>query len=150
MARTRDSNRVNLTQEAFVRLLRVREQLHADVTTLLKPHGLTEPQYNVLRILRGAGRKGLPCLEISRRMITRVPDITRLLDRIEVEDLVKRARDTKDRRIVSAHLTAKGRTLLSKLDQPIRRAHRAQFAALTKRELIGIVDVMGKLLAQPR
>ena len=73
----------SLEQEAFLNLLRTTDQLNCEFTRLFMAHGLSGPQYNVLRILRGAGEEGLPCLEIASQMITRMPDITRLVDRLE-------------------------------------------------------------------
>src|SRR5437867_12720314 len=94
----------NPAEEAYLNLLRTTTMLAADFERLFKQAGLSEPQYNVLRILRGAGGGGtglgLPCLEIASRMITRVPDITRLVDRLEAAGLVERSRTSEDRRVV--------------------------------------------------
>lgn len=136
----------NLRQEAFVKILKAREKLYADLAVLLKEHGLTEPQYNVLRIIRGAGPDGLPCLQVGKRMITRVPDITRLLDRLGAEGYVTRTRGDQDRRVVTSRLTEKGRDLLAKLDEPVRAAHERQFTGLSDEQLVEIVDLMDKVI----
>lgn len=147
MKNTGTNKRSAPAQEAFVRILRVRELLYAGLARLLKPFGLTEPQYNVLRIIRGAGPDGLPCLEIGRRMITRVPDVTRLLERLEAMQLVARERSNEDRRVVMAHLTDKGHRLLRQLDEPVAAEHESQLAALSKSEQAEVIRLMDKILA---
>src|SRR5271154_5622202 len=90
----------SLAAEAAVNIVRTADSLLRGLAAALKPHRISPGQYNVLRILRGAGRSGLPCGEIAARMITRDPDMTRLLDRLESGALIARARDTRDRRVV--------------------------------------------------
>ena len=114
--------------EAYLSLLRTADALQTQVEAKLKLFGLTGTQYNALRILRGAGPEGLPCREIGERMITRDPDITRLLDRLEARGLVARSRQKKDRRVVQARITPAGTQLLKKLDRPMDAMHRKQFA----------------------
>ncbi len=109
----------SLEAEALLSLLRSAEKLQARVAAMLKPYGLSPTQYNALRILRGAGKKGLACSEIGERMINRDPDITRLMDRLERHGLVKRSRDQKDRRVTTARITAGGLELLKSLDRPV-------------------------------
>jgi len=106
--------------EAMLNLSRTQEVLRAPLEGLMKERGLSASSYNVLRILRGAADEGLPCREIGDRMVTRVPDVTRLLDRLEAADLVQRRRCTEDRRVVRTHITAEGLSLLSSLDEPLR------------------------------
>src|SRR4051794_6704716 len=103
-------------EEAFLNLFRTTTLLQVDFERLFKGCGLSEPQYNVLRILRGAGPAGLPSTEIADRMITRVPDITRLVDRLEASKLVERSRTPEDRRVVIVRITPKGLQALSDLD----------------------------------
>jgi DNA-binding MarR family transcriptional regulator len=106
-----------------VDLMRTADRLSRPVAELLKTGDLSPPQYNVLRILRGSP-EGLNCGEVGKRMISRDPDITRLLDRLEKRGLISRHRDDKkDRRIVSARITAQGLDLLSRLDEPVRDVH---------------------------
>lgn len=118
--------------EVYLTLQHVADLLLRPVEETLKTAGLSHTQYNVLRILRGAENNaesgGLPCGEIAARMITRDPDITRLLDRLEARGLVMRSRQKKDRRVVQARITPAGIQLLKKLDKPMDATHRAQFA----------------------
>lgn len=99
--------------EAFLNIIRTADLFSRRETEFLKPFNLTPSQYNVLRILRGAGPDGLPCSEISERMIARDPDVTRLLDRMEAKDLVRRSRDQRDRRVVTTTITEAGLALVN-------------------------------------
>jgi DNA-binding MarR family transcriptional regulator len=110
-------------EEAFLNLQRTAAALMDGFEEMLKPYGLTHTQYNVLRILRGAGEEGLPCRELGERMITRDPDVTRLVDRMEKRGLVLRARTSRDRRIIFTRITEAGLALLSKLDEPVAEFH---------------------------
>jgi MarR family transcriptional regulator, organic hydroperoxide resistance regulator len=111
----------SLEQEAFLALLWTADRLQWRLTGALKQHGLSPTQYNALRILRGAGKLGLACSEIAERMITRDPDITRLMDRLGRMGLVHRGRGDEDRRIVVAKITPKGMDLLKQLDPVMRQ-----------------------------
>src|SRR4029077_20293232 len=115
----------NAEEALFLELLRTTDMLSRGLIHVLKAEDLSSTQYNVLRILRGAP-EGLPCGEIASRMITRDPDITRLLDRMEKRSLISRWRETKDRRIVMARITPEGLKLLARLDEPVQAAHRKQ------------------------
>ncbi len=121
-------------EEATLNLARTADRLFAEGARLLKEHGITGSQYNVLRILRGEG-KALPCLEIASRMITQLPDITRLVDRLEAAGLVVRSRTPEDRRVVLIRITDAGLRLLGQLDEPIKEMHRRQLGHLTREEL---------------
>ncbi len=101
---------------------------------LLKEQGLSEPQYNVLRILRAIG-KPLQVYQVAERMLTRQPDITRLFDRLVREEFVERTRGEDDRRVVWVDLTTKGRELVKELDRPVMALHRQQLAHLGVRKL---------------
>ena len=101
---------------------------------LLKQHKLSPPLYNILRILRGVGSNGLPCSQIADRMVTREPDVTRLIDRLEQAGWVKRERSTEDRRVVTITMAASGRKLVDKLDKPMSDLHRSTLGHLTKKE----------------
>jgi DNA-binding MarR family transcriptional regulator len=125
----------SLRQEATLNLLRTADALMRDAEVLFKAHAISPTQYNVLRILRGAGEAGLACGEIADRMITRDPDMTRLLDRLEKRQFIERRRDTEDRRVVKTRITAAGITLLAGLDEPVRRMHERQLAGLDDRQL---------------
>src|SRR5580658_1716714 len=113
----------------FLELLRTCDLLSRRPAQLLKTEDLSATQYNVLRILRGSP-EGLPCGEIAARMITRDPDVTRLLDRMEKRELISRCRETKDRRTVMARITPGGLKLLGRLDEPVQEAHRKQLGHL--------------------
>lgn len=103
---------------------------------------LTEVTYNILRILRGAGENGLPCSEISSRMLARVPDVTRLIDRLVKLEYVVRGKLEGDRRIVLQHLTAKGKDVLEALDQKLGKIHQENFSGLSKVELIRLNELI--------
>lgn len=117
---------------AFVEIQQTAEFHLNQVLDLLKPHGISPAQYNVLRILRGAEPAGLPCSEIGHRMISRDPDITRLLDRLEKRELAARARQGTDRRVITVRITPAGLALLAALDEPVQQLHRQQFSGLSE------------------
>jgi len=129
-------------EAAFLDLLRTTDMLSRRLVPVLKAEDLSATQYNVLRILRGAP-EGLACGEIAGRMITRDPDVTRLLDRLEKRGLISRDRETKDRRTVMARITPEGLTLLSRLDEPVQAAHRKQLGHLGR----GRLRTLAKLLS---
>jgi DNA-binding MarR family transcriptional regulator len=133
-------------EELFLNILRTSDQLMRRVADVLKPADLSATQYNVLRILRGAVPEGLACGEISDRMVTRDPDITRLLDRLEKRGLVARSREKADRRVVTARITDAGLELLRKLDETVVRLHKAQLGHLDAKSQEGLI----RLLEQAR
>jgi DNA-binding MarR family transcriptional regulator len=127
--------RTGSTEEAvFLDLVRTSDALSRPVAQLLKSEDLSATQYNVLRILRGTP-EGLTCGEIGNRMITRDPDITRLLDRLEKRHLVSRCRETKDRRLVLTRIAPEGLELLAHLDEPVQATHRRLLGHLGKERL---------------
>jgi DNA-binding MarR family transcriptional regulator len=132
----------SLEQEAVLNVLRTADVLLQRIAAVLKPFKLSHSQYNVLRILRGAGPEGLACREISERMITRDPDITRLLDRLEARGLLTRTRDQKDRRVIMAHITPEGRRLLEALDQPIAEVDRQPLQHLGEQRLRTLIRLL--------
>lgn len=107
----------SLEEEVLLNLLRTTDALERQMSAALKPFGISTTQYNVLRILRGAGETGLACGEIGERMITRDPDITRLLDRLEKRKLIQRCREDRDRRIIMARIAAEGLRMLAEIDR---------------------------------
>ncbi len=119
---------------AFVELLRTTDMLSRGLIRVLKAEDLSPTQYNVLRILRGAP-EGLPCGEIASRLITRDPDITRLLDRLEKRSLISRCRETKDRRMVMVRIAPEGLRLVGRLDEPVQEGHRKQLGHLGRERL---------------
>lgn len=121
-------------QEVVVALLRTADLVRRVVGRTLEPYDITVQQYNVLRILRGAGEQGLPTLEIAERMIEQAPGVTRLLDRLEVKGLVRRQRCAQDRRQVLCWLTPAGLDLVERLDDPVDSADAEAVAMLTPEE----------------
>jgi DNA-binding MarR family transcriptional regulator len=133
-------------EQLFVNLLRTARQLLDDFDRLIRGRELTQPQYNILRILRGAGPTGLPSGEIGERMVGRDPDVTRLLDRMEERGLVVRNRSTSDRRVVTTQLTADGLSMVNELDAPILAMHSRQLGHLSTDEM----DQLNSLLERTR
>ncbi len=130
----------------FIAILKTADALAQEAEQLLKSHGLTGAQYNVLRILRGAGPGGLPCSAIGDRMISHDPDMTRLLDRMEKRKLISRARQTDDRRVVLTRITREGLDLLKTLDQPVRDLHRRQFRHMAGTRLKMLAQLLEEVL----
>ncbi len=128
-------------EAAFLDLLRTSDMLSRGLVQVLKTEDLSATQYNVLRILRGTP-EGLPCGEIASRMITRDPDVTRLLDRLEKRGLISRCREAKDRRTVMARITPDGLKLLSRLDEPVQAAHRKQLGHLGRERLRALTELL--------
>lgn len=135
--------------EAFINIVRTADWLARDVERLFAAHELTAPQYNVLRILRGAARQGhtdgLPCSEVGARMITRDPDMTRLLGGLEKRKLISRARDSEDRRVIKVRITPQGAGVLAGLDKPVRDLHQRQMKVLSGVQLRQLVALLEKL-----
>ena len=127
----------------FVSLWRTADLLSRSVEKVLKAGDVSPTQYNVLRILRGAP-EGLTCSEIARRMITRDPDITRLLDRLEKRGLLSRCRETKDRRQVQTRIRPDGLKLLAELDEPVAEIHRQQLGHLGREGLHSLQILLEK------
>ncbi len=132
-------------QEAYLSLLRTTDALQSSVEARLKEFGLTGTQYNALRILRGAGAEGLPCSEVGERMITRDPDITRLLDRLQKRGLVERARCKRDRRVVYGKITAAGLKLLRELDEPLEKHSREMLRHVGQAKLKQLIELLEKV-----
>lgn len=117
-------------EELYLNLARTTEALSWKMVELLKSYELTGVQYNVLRILRGAGEEGLICGEISERLITKDSDITRLIERLENRHLISRERNPQDRRHVISRITGAGLRLLAEIDEPIVNLHKKQLGHL--------------------
>jgi len=133
--------------EAAVVLLRTADVVRQAYGPVIEPRGLTFQQYNVLRILRGAGEEGLPTLEIAERMVERAPGITRLLDRLERKGLVRRERCTRDRRRVMCFPTAAALALLAELDAAVDATDQQVVAALAERDLRQLVRLLDRVRA---
>ena len=132
----------SLQTEAYLSVVRTSSILFDGVEAMLKPFGISATQYNVLRILRGAGEGGLCRNELRDRMLTRMPDMTRLLDRMEEAGFVTRSREQDDRRMVLTRITPRGSELLNELDQPMTELHAAQLSRLTDEQLQSLVDLL--------
>lgn len=138
----RPSSPAPFEDQLFVSLLRAADLLSQQANLLIKSAGLTPAQYNVLRILRGAGPAGLPCSGIGERMISRDPDMTRLLDRMEKNNLITRERQKHDRRVVNTRITSEGLKLLKKLDQPVHDLHKRQFRHMALSRLKQLAELL--------
>lgn len=135
----------SLAHEAAVGLARTAALSRRNFEAMLDPHGITATQYNVLRILRGAGTAGIPTLDVADRLVEQAPGITRLLDRLEAKGLVRRERCAEDRRRVLCWATPKGLRLLDALDAPVDATENEQMSPLSdaeKRELIRLLDAI--------
>jgi len=131
----------SLEEQTYLELLRTTDRLTRGAAGVLKAEELSSTQYNVLRILRGAP-EGLACGEIGRRLITREPDITRLLDRMEKRDLISRAREIKDRRTVLTRITKTGLDLVDRLDEPVQAIHKQQLGHMSRERLHTLADLL--------
>ena len=135
-------------QEAVLSIKRTAALLELRLAELLRPYGVTPTQYNVLRILRGAGADGLPRCEVQGRLVAPVADTTRLLDRLEKMGLVSRARNTEDRRVVTSKITPRGLALLDKVAAPLRQLEEDEVGRMSDarlRTLISILDEVRRL-----
>ena len=132
----------SLEQEAYLNLVRTAAQLLAGVELVLKPAGLTGAQYNVLRILRGAEPDGLCRNEVRDRMVSRMPDMTRLLDRMEANGLVVRTRSDDDRRQVSTRITRQGLRLLDQVEAAVYEEHSRQLGHMARKDLRALIELL--------
>ncbi len=132
----------SLREEAALSIARTAAVLEHTLAQVLKPHGVTPTQYNVLRILRGAGDAGLCRNEVGERLIRRVPDVTRLLDRMEEQALIDRRRSESDRRFVTTCITPRGLALLDELEGPILRFHESCLAHMADDQLAALIEML--------
>lgn len=144
----------SVEQEAYLNVIRTADVLLRDTGEVLKPAGLSTVQYNVLRILRGmkctgGPETGLACREVAERMITRDPDMTRLLDRLEKRGLISRCREEKDRRVVRTCITQAGLDLLAGLDEIVLESHRKQLQHLGPERLRHLIELLEDARALP-
>ena len=135
----------SIEEEAYLNIVRTADTLIRNEERLLKLSELTFSQYNLLRILKGAGDEGLPCIELAERMITYSPDLTRLLDRLEARQLVSRARDEKDRRVVRTRITFGGTELLRRLEKPVKDVHRHQLGVINRERILDLIRMMEEI-----
>ncbi len=132
----------SVEEEAILSIARTAALLEHAGSEELKPFGLTITQYNVLRILRGAGENGLCRNEVGERLVTRVPDVTRLLDRMETAGLIVRHRGGDDRRYVTTRVTEKGLKLLEKIDRELPAIHGRQLGHVAQKRLRELIALL--------
>jgi DNA-binding MarR family transcriptional regulator len=135
------------SSEALLSVLRTAALLEHQVNETLRPFGITELQYNVLRILRGAGPEGWCGREIAERLVSKVPDVSRLLDRMEGMQLLRRERDAADRRHVTARITAKGLRVLDEATPKLEAFERERFGHLDAERLQDVIDGLADIRA---
>ncbi len=138
----------SIYQEATLSVMKTADLLRRQLTRQLEPHEITPQQYNVLRILRGAGKAGLPTLSIGERLIEETPGMTRLLDRLEFKGLVRRVRCEQDRRQVLCYITGGGEALLATLDPLLAANEKEMAGALTGVEAEALVVLLEKMREQ--
>jgi len=139
----------SLEQEAQLNIVRTGAVLLDDAEQLFRPYGITATQFNVLRILRGAEPGGLCRNELRDRMLTRMPDMTRLLDRMEDAGLVARAREDEDRRMVRSRITGAGLTLLAELDGVVMAEHKRRFQHVDAQQLRTLIEILTTIRQKP-
>ena len=133
--------------EAVVGLVRTTDRVRRHLEAMLAPHGITGTQYNVLRILRGAGAEGIPTLDVADRLVEQAPGITRLLDRLEAKGLVRRERCRADRRQVLCWITPRGLGLLETLDAPVREAEEGFLSMLSRGDQAELIRLLDRIRA---
>jgi DNA-binding MarR family transcriptional regulator len=138
------------SHEAVVGLIRTADLMRRILAGVLEPHGMTLQQYNVLRILRGAGDAGLPTLEVAERMIEQTPGVTRLLDRLEAKGHIRRERCRRDRRQHLCWLTKQGAHLLERLEAPVMTAQDEALKALGEAECRQLVKLLARVRGSRR
>lgn len=136
------SKRSKAQSDAYLTVVRTAEDLQRGFNELFKASDLSFAQYNVLRILRGAGTDGLTCGGVSERLVQHDPDVTRLLDRLEKRSLIERHRDQKDRRVVRTAITNAGLALLAELDEPVDAVHEQQLGHLSEARLKELMTLL--------
>ena len=134
-------------QQAAIGLLRTADVIKRHFAEVIERHGITLQQYNVLRILRGAGPDGLPTLTIGERMMEQTPGVTRLIDRLEKKELVSRVPCPRDRRRVYCVITAQGRGLLDALDEPVSRADAQAVSTLDQNDIDSLIGLLDRVRA---
>jgi DNA-binding MarR family transcriptional regulator len=131
--------------EALLGILRTAAVIDHHLGEALRPYKITTTQYNLLRILRGAGRQGLCGREVAERLISRVPDVSRLLDRTEDLKLIKRERDPEDRRQVTARITEKGLALLDRVAPELEAVEQQRFGQVDRAVLEGLISALDQV-----
>jgi DNA-binding MarR family transcriptional regulator len=139
----------SVEEEAILSIARTAAVIEHAGAEALKPFDLTTTQYNVLRILRGAADQGLCRNEVGERLVTKVPDVTRLLDRMESAGLIVRQRGGEDRRFVSTHITEKGLKLLEKIDRELPAIHGRQLGHVSQKRLRELISILEEVRSAP-
>ena len=139
-----------IEEELHLSIVRTAALLEHAMVQMLKPYGLTPTQYNVLRILRGAGENGLCRNEIGARLLRQVPDVTRLLDRMTEMRLIGRSRQDADRRLVRTRITPAGLELLAELDGRVRDFHKERLGGVSQQKLRQLADMLAELRDKDR
>lgn len=129
-------------EEAVLNITRTAEVLGRQMAEFLKGYALSSAQYNILRILRGAGKEGITCSELGDRLVTRDPDVTRLLDRMETRGLVKRERSKEDRRVVVTTIAKDGLDLVNSMDEPLRSLLKGGLGKLKKKDMLELIELL--------
>jgi DNA-binding MarR family transcriptional regulator len=135
----------SLEEEMLLNLQRTSGRVQHLFQQMIKPMGLTPTQYNVLRILRGAGENGLRCSEVGERLVSDDPDITRLLDRLQKQKLIRRKRDLKDRRVIYTFITAEGLRLLKELDPQVVGLAKQMIAHMSQDKLTTLITLLEEI-----
>jgi DNA-binding MarR family transcriptional regulator len=139
----------SLEEEAILSIARTAALIEHGGAEAFKPYGLTTTQYNVLRILRGAGQEGLCRNEVGERLVTKVPDVTRLLDRMEAAGLVVRERGAQDRRFVATRITDKALKLLERIDRELPAMHARQLGHVSQKRLRDLISILEEVRGAP-
>lgn len=135
----------SIHQETALSVLRTADTVHRYYSNVLLPFDITFQQYNVLRIVRGAGKSGVPTSQIGERMIEQNPGLTRLIDRLERKKLLKRKRSKSDRRVVTCTITKTGSELLTTMQEPVKNAEKKMLTGLKKAELQTTIELLSCL-----
>lgn len=135
-----------LEHQTYLAIQALALSLKEETEEFLKQEGLTLTQFNVLRILRGAGGAALTCGDIAAQLLNKDPDVTRLLDRMEKQGLVERFRSTQDRRVLLTRLTVQGRATVDRFDTPIQELHRHQFRHLATERLALLLQLLREVV----
>ncbi len=144
-----NKDRTKLENDVVINLARLLTENADEMSALFAHHGLSVAHFNVLRILRGAKSDGLPCGTVGERLINKEPDMTRLLDRMEKQNLVIRTRDQTDRRIVTARITEHGLAILKALDEPLANLLHQHFGHVSSQKLEALLEMIQELRQRP-
>ncbi len=134
----------SIEQEVFLNLWRTYDKLRVFEDQLFASYALTPQQYNILRLLYAVAPESVPTLALAQRLVSRAPDITRMLDKLEERKLIERERNAENRRVVRICITAEGKRLLQEVKEPLKKCHREQLGHLTREELDQLIELLRK------